>query len=159
MRHGRMGKVAAGTIGVIMLVGLAIGCEGDGDETSTSTGGSTTTSSGGGVGGVGGVVGGAGGVGGVGGSGGGGGAPPGCTNSVQDGDETDVDCGGDTCPACADGLECLTYTDCESRFCDPSGGGGNGGAGGSTGGSGGSTGGAGGSTGGAGGSTGGSGGA
>lgn len=52
-----------------------------------------------------------------------------CGNSVQDQDETDVDCGG-SCPPCANGLGCLDYEDCASRLCVKSGGaGGAGGAG------------------------------
>ena len=39
-----------------------------------------------------------------------------CTDSVQNGDETDVDCGG-SCPPCPDGDNCLTDTDCENGFC------------------------------------------
>ncbi|MBW2523241.1 MAG: hypothetical protein JRI23_03660, partial [Deltaproteobacteria bacterium] len=59
--------------------------------------------------------------------------PPECANDTQDGDETDVDCGGGTCPPCANGDVCLTYTDCESSFCrtGPGGSGGAGGQGGS----------------------------
>ncbi|MBW2454894.1 MAG: hypothetical protein JRI68_10300 [Deltaproteobacteria bacterium] len=55
-----------------------------------------------------------------------------CSNDTQDGSETDVDCGGGDCPPCANGLECLVYSDCQSRFCDT--GGGTGGSGGSAGG-------------------------
>ncbi len=43
--------------------------------------------------------------------------PPGCTNATQDGTETDVDCGGSTCPACAETLRCITGADCESTVC------------------------------------------
>jgi len=50
-----------------------------------------------------------------------------CTDNVKNGNETDVDCGGDSCPPCANGLECNVYGDCESRFCDTGGGGGSGG--------------------------------
>ena len=45
-------------------------------------------------------------------------AVPPCENGVQDGDETDVDCGGGTCSGCADGEGCALGSDCLSRFCD-----------------------------------------
>ncbi|MBW2524379.1 MAG: hypothetical protein JRI23_09400, partial [Deltaproteobacteria bacterium] len=40
-----------------------------------------------------------------------------CANGTLDGDETDVDCGGGTCPACPNGDECDDPSDCTSRFC------------------------------------------
>jgi hypothetical protein len=40
-----------------------------------------------------------------------------CSNGVKDGDETDVDCGGATCPVCANGDACTTGADCASRVC------------------------------------------
>jgi hypothetical protein len=43
----------------------------------------------------------------------------GCTDHVQDGTETDVDCGGKTCPACPDGEKCDVDTDCQSGHCHP----------------------------------------
>lgn len=43
-----------------------------------------------------------------------------CTNGVQDGEETDVDCGGSTCPGCADGLACNDFSDCQSQYCSGS---------------------------------------
>ncbi len=43
--------------------------------------------------------------------------PPGCTNTTKDGTETDVDCGGSTCPACVETLRCITGADCESTVC------------------------------------------
>ena len=46
-------------------------------------------------------------------------AKPICSDKVQNGDETDVDCGGGTCPACADARKCLKDTDCVSKVCDP----------------------------------------
>jgi hypothetical protein len=55
-----------------------------------------------------------------------------CANDTQDGDETDVDCGG-SCPPCANGLGCIVYQDCASRFCDTGGGSGGGGVGGASG--------------------------
>jgi hypothetical protein len=41
-----------------------------------------------------------------------------CTNGQVDPGESDVDCGGPSCPGCANGQTCDTYTDCASRFCD-----------------------------------------
>ncbi|MCB9594898.1 MAG: hypothetical protein H6719_19405 [Sandaracinaceae bacterium] len=42
-----------------------------------------------------------------------------CSDSVMNGDETGVDCGGGSCPGCADGGPCATGTDCASGICDP----------------------------------------
>ncbi|MEM4243064.1 MAG: hypothetical protein QXM31_04145, partial [Candidatus Woesearchaeota archaeon] len=39
-----------------------------------------------------------------------------CNNSAKDGNEADVDCGGE-CIGCADGLNCNADTDCLSGFC------------------------------------------
>ncbi|WP_437314581.1 formylglycine-generating enzyme family protein [Sorangium sp. So ce385] len=65
-----------------------------------------------------------GGPGGQGGQGAGGGEPsPGCTNGVKDGEETDRDCGGD-CDPCGAGQACAEPTDCLSRRCEESAGGG-----------------------------------
>ena len=44
---------------------------------------------------------------------------PSCGDGVQNQDETDVDCGGATCPACDDGEMCTVGTDCTSQICDP----------------------------------------
>ncbi len=41
-----------------------------------------------------------------------------CIDGRQNQDETDVDCGGETCDPCANGLGCERYTDCVSGFCD-----------------------------------------
>ncbi|MCL2779034.1 MAG: hypothetical protein FWD73_13615 [Polyangiaceae bacterium] len=38
-------------------------------------------------------------------------------DGVQNGDETDVDCGGTTAPSCADGLKCVAGSDCTSKVC------------------------------------------
>ncbi len=43
--------------------------------------------------------------------------PPGCTDGVQNGTETGVDCGGDTCPACPSGGQCTAPEDCASGIC------------------------------------------
>ncbi|MBI4450494.1 hypothetical protein HY642_00840 [Candidatus Woesearchaeota archaeon] len=47
-------------------------------------------------------------------------APPAdCTNGIRDGDETDVDCGGNDCPEdCDNGKACTEPDDCKSGFCD-----------------------------------------
>jgi len=42
-----------------------------------------------------------------------------CADGVLNGDETDVDCGGPLCSACALGDDCATATDCVSGYCDP----------------------------------------
>ncbi len=44
-------------------------------------------------------------------------AKPQCNDQVQDGIETDVDCGGGTCKKCADNLKCAAATDCTSSHC------------------------------------------
>ena len=41
-----------------------------------------------------------------------------CQNEVKDGDESDVDCGGPDCGACALGDDCLANTDCGTAVCD-----------------------------------------
>ncbi len=40
-----------------------------------------------------------------------------CTDGKKNGNETDVDCGGPICPACADGKTCKNGTDCSSGVC------------------------------------------
>jgi hypothetical protein len=47
-----------------------------------------------------------------------------CTDSVQNGTETDVDCGGSCSTKCADGLKCSLDTDCTSAHCYAAAGGG-----------------------------------
>ncbi len=42
--------------------------------------------------------------------------PASCTDSVKDGDETAVDCGG-SCSPCAAGKQCLVAHDCTSAYC------------------------------------------
>jgi hypothetical protein len=39
-----------------------------------------------------------------------------CNDKVVDGNETDVDCGGGTCPGCGGGKKCNTFTDCTPAF-------------------------------------------
>ena len=40
-----------------------------------------------------------------------------CSDSVKNGNETDVDCGGGTCPKCASGKKCVAASDCSSGMC------------------------------------------
>ena len=40
-----------------------------------------------------------------------------CNDGVKSGKETDIDCGGSTCPACADGKVCNIGKDCTSGVC------------------------------------------
>ncbi|MBW2527973.1 MAG: hypothetical protein JRI23_27580 [Deltaproteobacteria bacterium] len=54
-----------------------------------------------------------------------------CVNDTQDGEETDVDCGGPDCNPCVNTETCLLARDCVSRFCDSSSGAGGGGGSGS----------------------------
>ncbi len=42
---------------------------------------------------------------------------PRCINGVKDGGETDIDCGGGTCPRCANGKSCSVDNDCVSGTC------------------------------------------
>ncbi|MEM7157417.1 MAG: hypothetical protein AAF799_31515 [Myxococcota bacterium] len=44
--------------------------------------------------------------------------PPTCDDGVQNGAETDVDCGGPTCDPCEDGEGCDNGLDCESGVCN-----------------------------------------
>lgn len=44
-------------------------------------------------------------------------AGPSCTDATQNGNETDVDCGGGTCPTCANTKHCTANTDCTSALC------------------------------------------
>jgi len=43
--------------------------------------------------------------------------PPTCDDSLKNGEEEDVDCGGPTCGPCADGQGCLSPSDCQSNVC------------------------------------------
>ena len=40
-----------------------------------------------------------------------------CTDGAKDGNETDVDCGGGTCLACANGKRCKVGADCKDEAC------------------------------------------
>jgi hypothetical protein len=42
---------------------------------------------------------------------------PECDDDVENGDETDVDCGGDDCDPCDIGDSCSSNSDCESNYC------------------------------------------
>jgi hypothetical protein len=42
-----------------------------------------------------------------------------CEDGVRDNTETDIDCGGATCPRCALGHTCYIDADCTSNVCDP----------------------------------------
>jgi len=42
---------------------------------------------------------------------------PTCSDGVQNGNETDVDCGGPTCPKCTEGKHCSVATDCATGVC------------------------------------------
>ena len=44
-------------------------------------------------------------------------AAPSCTDLEMNQDETDIDCGGTTCPACSDGKTCAIDSDCSSGYC------------------------------------------
>jgi hypothetical protein len=43
--------------------------------------------------------------------------PPACVDSLRNGAETDVDCGGVECGACSDGKICSVASDCVSKSC------------------------------------------
>jgi hypothetical protein len=40
-----------------------------------------------------------------------------CTDGIEDGAETDVDCGGNACAPCAVGKKCLVDSDCLTSVC------------------------------------------
>lgn len=40
-----------------------------------------------------------------------------CLNGLVDGYETDVDCGGVSCPACKPGKKCKVSSDCDTKNC------------------------------------------
>jgi hypothetical protein len=44
-----------------------------------------------------------------------------CTDGIQNGTETDIDCGGAACPGCPGGGRCLGNADCASKICQPNG--------------------------------------
>jgi hypothetical protein len=42
---------------------------------------------------------------------------PGCSDTLKNGSETDVDCGGPSCGPCPDYAACLVANDCVSKNC------------------------------------------
>ncbi len=42
---------------------------------------------------------------------------PTCDDGAQNGNETDIDCGGDECPRCRAGKKCIVNADCENDIC------------------------------------------
>jgi hypothetical protein len=42
---------------------------------------------------------------------------PHCQSGIEDGDESDIDCGGLDCDACVAGAGCARHTDCQSGLC------------------------------------------
>jgi len=80
------------------MVGAASTGAGEGGEAGAGAGGEAVTTS----------------------STGGGGVAPvaSCADTQKNGAETDVDCGGGTCPRCAEAHKCLVGTDCQSGVCD-----------------------------------------
>ncbi|MFO0760678.1 MAG: hypothetical protein U0359_29640 [Byssovorax sp.] len=42
---------------------------------------------------------------------------PSCSDGIKNGTETDIDCGGGTCPLCANGKTCGSLVDCQSASC------------------------------------------
>ncbi len=44
--------------------------------------------------------------------------PEQCFDGVENGSESDVDCGGPDCPGCENGDACVDFGDCVSQFCD-----------------------------------------
>lgn len=45
-------------------------------------------------------------------------AAPTCQDGLNNGTETDLDCGGRGCPPCGDGKQCLVHEDCTSSVCE-----------------------------------------
>ena len=43
--------------------------------------------------------------------------PATCSDAIENGNESDIDCGGD-CSPCTNGFECGAPSDCETNFCD-----------------------------------------
>ena len=44
--------------------------------------------------------------------------PKQCTDGIRNGAETDVDCGGGSCPRCQGGQTCTSRDDCHTALCD-----------------------------------------
>src|SRR5262245_58887348 len=45
------------------------------------------------------------------------GPAPTCRDGIQNGTETDLDCGGPVCPPCGAGSKCSAQTDCKDGVC------------------------------------------
>lgn len=45
-------------------------------------------------------------------------APVSCLNSIMDGNETDIDCGGSKCVSCQSGKMCESNIDCKTGYCN-----------------------------------------
>ncbi|MEQ9321749.1 MAG: hypothetical protein RIF41_21455, partial [Polyangiaceae bacterium] len=45
--------------------------------------------------------------------------PESCDDGTLGPGETDIDCGGSSCPPCDDGMSCVEASDCSSMFCEP----------------------------------------
>jgi hypothetical protein len=45
-------------------------------------------------------------------------SPVTCSNTIMDGNETDIDCGGKKCPVCGNGRMCEINSDCKSGYCN-----------------------------------------
>jgi len=43
---------------------------------------------------------------------------PSCTDTIKNGYETDIDCGGSSCSKCDLGKKCKVFSDCESNYCN-----------------------------------------
>ena len=103
---------AVGGAGAATVGGGGAGGVGTGGTSSGGSAGDGGSAGGGGAAGSGGSAG-AGGTAGSGGSGGVGG----CVNGSEDGQETDVDCGGPDCPDCEKGKDCDGPGDCQTSHC------------------------------------------
>jgi hypothetical protein len=42
---------------------------------------------------------------------------PSCRDGTRNGNETDIDCGGGSCPRCINGQSCFTRNDCAGAYC------------------------------------------
>ncbi|MDQ2655123.1 MAG: hypothetical protein M3Z20_18990, partial [Chloroflexota bacterium] len=40
-----------------------------------------------------------------------------CRDGIRNGNETDIDCGGGSCPRCINGQSCLSRNDCAGAYC------------------------------------------
>ncbi|MBL8613701.1 MAG: hypothetical protein JNL38_40550 [Myxococcales bacterium] len=103
-------RTLASGAGTIFVLAIALyGCPDSDDTGGTPDGGASSSSSGGSS---------SGGSSSGGSSSGGVDAGPTCTDAKKNGLETDVDCGGGTCPKCAVQKGCNVGTDCTTGLCD-----------------------------------------